>query len=422
MAREESQFKPRTLTYEQRRRVFERTVAKVKKHYFDPGYNGTDWPALAQSSRDRILAAESPEYFELAMHDLVRKLGTSHTGFFHRSVRRVPGRLAIGATFRKVEMACGPRWVTQDVHPAGPADSAGLKPLDVLTALNGKPIIPPEQPMFPMGTVAHLQVNRDGAAVLLEVSVPIPRSRKQPYAEPQAVIHSRLRDSIGYLRVSILPGLLGLDVAREIDAAVAALRNCDRLILDLRGHLGGGLAVLRLMSHLTPDKLPIGYTVTRRKAESGYTKEALRKLDCLPTSRPNALAILEMALKFAGRDPSVLLVSEGLGPQPWHGRLVILTNEYTVSAGEMVCAFAQENKLAKLVGTETAGRLIPGSGFKVGHGYMVIMPKAAYITWHGNRFEGRGVRPDVDVPWSLEAFREGRDNQLQAAVEVAQML
>src|SRR5579883_1659874 len=90
-----------------------------------------------------------------------------------------------------------------------------------------------------------------------------------------------------------------------------------------------------------------------------------------------------MALKFAGRDPSVILVSEGLGKQKWHGRIVILTNEHTVSAGEMVCAFACENNLAKIVGTETAGRLIPGSGFKVGHGQMVIMPKAAYITWAG---------------------------------------
>ena len=227
-----------------------------------------------------------------------------------------------------------------------------MKPLDVLTALNGKPIIPPEQPMFPMGTLAGLAVTRNGAASSLEVSVPIPRSRKQPYSEPKAVIHSKLRDSIGYLKVSILPGLLGLDVAREIDAAVAALRECDRLILDLRGHLGGGLGVLRLMSHLTPERLPIGYTVTRRKAETGYTKETLRKLGRLPTARPNPVAILEMVLKFAGRDPSVLLVSEGLGHQRWHGRVVILTNEHTVSAGEMVCAFAQENQLATLLGTE----------------------------------------------------------------------
>jgi C-terminal processing protease CtpA/Prc len=210
-----------------------------------------------------------------------------------------------------------------------------------------------------------------------------------------------------------------LDVAREIDNAVAGLAQCDRLILDLRGHLGGGLGVLRLMSYLTPEKLPIGYTVSRKMAEAGFEKERLRRLDRLPTDRPNFLAIATMALKFARRDPSVLLVSEGLGPQKWHGRIVILVNEHTVSAGEMVAAFAKENKLATLVGAETAGRLIPGSGFKIGFGYMLIMPKAAYITWHGSRFEGHGIDPDHGAGWSPSEFMNEPDSVLSRAVEHA---
>lgn len=127
-------------------------------------------------------------------------------------------------------------------------------------------------------------------------------------------------------------------------------------------------------------------------------------------------------MKYARRDPSVLLVSEGLGPQKWHGRVVILVNEHTVSAGEMVAAFAKENSLATLVGTETAGRLIPGSGFKIGFGYMLIMPKAAYLTWHGRRFEGHGIAPDHVVGWSPSVFMNGRDYVLLQAVEAATLL
>jgi C-terminal processing protease CtpA/Prc len=126
-----------------------------------------------------------------------------------------------------------------------------------------------------------------------------------------------------------------------------------------------------------------------------------------------------MVSKFAGRDPSVLLVSEGLGAKKWHGRIVILVNEHTVSAGEMAAAFASENHLATIAGTETAGRLIPGSGFKVGQGYMLTMPKAEYITWQGHRFEGSGVKPDFEVPWSPAAFADGKDNQLEAAIDAA---
>ena len=54
----------------------------------------------------------------------------------------------------------------------------------------------------------------------------------------------------------------------------------------------------------------------------------------------------------------------------------------------------------------------------VGHGYLLIMPKAEYLTWQGRRFEDSGIKPDVEVPWSPESFAAGVDNQLEAAVKV----
>jgi carboxyl-terminal processing protease len=408
----------RDLTFDQRAEVFDKTAAKVREKYFDPRFNGTDWPRLAGESRERIISTNDPEQFELGMHELVRNLGTSHTGFFHQSVRRVPGRLAIGASFRRAETDSGPRWVAQDVHTGGPGHAAGLRPLDVLESINRKAVVPPEPPMFPMGCEVPLQLNRRSEQLTLTVAIPTPRSREQPYAEPEPVVSKFLSDRTGYVKVSILPGLLGLDVARKIDGAMTELASCEKLVLDLRGHLGGGMGVLRLMSHLTPAKLPIGYTVTRKRAEMGYDKNRLRKLDRLPTNLPNALAIASMAIQFAGRDSSVVLVSEGLGPKRWHGRVAILINEHTVSAGEMVAAFAAENNLAKLVGTETAGRLIPGSGLKVGYGYMLIMPKAEYLTWMGQRFEGSGVKPHFEVPWIPNSEAAGEDNQLAHALRI----
>ncbi|HXJ42056.1 MAG TPA: S41 family peptidase [Bryobacteraceae bacterium] len=406
------------LTFDQRAEVFDKTATRITRQYFDPRFNGTEWPSRAREMRERIISLDDPESFELGMHELVRILGTSHTGFFHQSVRRVPGRLAIGASFRRAETESGPQWIAQDVHSGGPAHMAGLRPLDALRAINGKEVIPPEAPMFAMGTEVPLRLRRASEEITVTISIPAPRDRKQPHSEPSAVVSKRLSNDTGYLKVSILPGLLGLDVARSIDRAVSELSSCDSLVLDLRGHLGGGLGVLRLMSHLTADKLPIGYTVTRKRSESGFDKNALRKLDRLPTHLPNPIAIATMAVQFVGRDPSVLLVSEGLGLKRWHGRVAILVNEHTVSAGEMVAAFAAENGLAKIVGTETAGRLIPGSGFKVGYGYMLVMPKAEYVTWQGQRFEGAGVKPHIEVPWIPERLKPELDNQLEQAVRI----
>lgn len=408
------------LSYSQRAHVFDSTVKRITGTYFDPSYRGTNWPEIAQQRRESILRQDDPEQFESANHDLVRSLGTSHTGFFHESLRRVPGRLAIGATFVKAGSEGGERWIIREVHEQGPAHKAGLVPLDVLISVRGRVFSPPEQPMFSMNGRVTVVIERNGNTMEVPIDVPAPRSREQPYSEPTPVLYRRLADSIGYLKVSILPGLIGIDVSRDLDRAFSQLADCNRLILDLRGHLGGGLGVLRLMSHLTADKLPIGYTVTRKMAERGYDKARLPRLDRLPSTKVFGIAAL--ALKYAGRDQSVALVSEGLGPKRCHGRIVILANEGTVSAGEMVCAFARERGLATIVGTETAGRLIPGSGFKVGHGYRVIIPKAAYITWAGETFEGRGIQPDIYIPWSPELYGEGRDGQLEKAIEVVRSL
>jgi carboxyl-terminal processing protease len=403
-----------------RENIFAKTCRVVEKQYFDPKYNGKNWPALVAASRPGILDASEPAEFERALHDLVRGLGTSHTGFFHQSVNRVPGRLAVCASFRKVETPEGLRWMFQDVHDGGPAHRAGIAPLDILLSMNGRPLAPPEQPMFPMGTTAAVTVRKkDQTEAKLSVTIPNPRTRRQPYAEPRAVSFRKLDGNIGYLKATIFPGLLGIDVARELNAAFAVLSDCDRLIVDLRGNLGGGLGLLRLMSHLTAHKIPIGYSVTRKRAERGFDKESLRRFDWIPS---NNLGIPLVALRHAGRDGSVVLMTEGLGPKKCHGRIVLLVNEHTVSAGEMITSFAAENKLATIVGTETAGRLLGGTGFKVGHGYLVILPKAAFYTWQGKSYEGRGVTPDVPVAWSPEAAREGKDNQLEKAIEVAKSL
>jgi C-terminal processing protease CtpA/Prc len=115
-------------------------------------------------------------------------------------------------------------------------------------------------------------------------------------------------------------------------------------------------------------------------------------------------------------------VTEGLGPQKFQGRVVILVNEHSASAAEMLAAFAQENRLGTIVGTKTAGRLLSGRAFHVGEGYMLGLPVAAYFTWNGALLEGIGVIPEVEAELSCDALRTGSDVQLQQAIEVVERL
>jgi len=104
----------------------------------------------------------------------------------------------------------------------------------------------------------------------------------------------------------------------------------------------------------------------------------------------------ELALRYGFIDKSILVVTEGLGPQKFHGHVVILVNEHTASAGEMLAAFAEDNGLATIVGAKTAARLLSAT-FNAGSGYIVGLPVAAYLTWQGRLIEGKGVTPSVPV-------------------------
>jgi carboxyl-terminal processing protease len=88
----------------------------------------------------------------------------------------------------------------------------------------------------------------------------------------------------------------------------------------------------------------------------------------------------------------------------------------------MVTAFAEENNLATIVGTKTPGRLLSGSAFKVGHGFILALPVAAYLTWQGKMIENNGIVPSIVADVSGEALREGKDTQLEKAVEAVSTL
>src|SRR5208282_2644780 len=112
-------------------------------------------------------------------------------------------------------------------------------------------------------------------------------------------------------------------------------------------------------------------SLTRKRKEKGYAREKLPRFGHIPSHKAT---LLWLALRYGFIDKSILVVTEGLGTQKFHGRIVVLVNEHTASAGEMVAAFTEENQLATIVGTKTPGRLLSGSAFKAGFGYIVGLP------------------------------------------------
>ncbi|MCC7241469.1 MAG: hypothetical protein IT180_06065 [Acidobacteria bacterium] len=399
-----------TLSESQRRDVLSKVLQTIDKQFMGAE---PDTAGLRREHEAAIVGSTDADEFEAAVNAMLRSLGTSHVGFFHDSRPRAAGRVAIAATFMKTDTPDGPRWMFQDVHPGGAAAGAGIQPGDVLLTIDGKDVVPPDGLPFQLGTAYTFTVRRpNGSTVQPTVEVPGSKEKKRPIVVPdQVVTATKLDDATGLIRVSMFPGVLGMDVARDMSRAVADLAT-DRLIIDLRGNTGGGIGCLRLMSLMCPDRRGVGYSVSRAVAQRGFDKERLPAFDRIPTSK---LGVIPLAIKFARARRSVAIFTEALGAQRHHGRTVLLVNEHSASAAEMVAAFASESGLATVVGTRTPGRLVATSGFKVGFGYRVALPVAAYFTWNGTNLEGTGVGPDVVEPLSPEAIGRGEDNQLRRA-------
>ncbi|MGH9655242.1 MAG: S41 family peptidase, partial [Bryobacteraceae bacterium] len=335
----------------------------VQEKYYDPNFRGKDWPAIVETHRPRVIAAETNDEFEAAANSMLKELRSGALGLLS-AASKISSRNAICASFRPAETPDGLRWVFQDVAPGGPADLAGIQPGNALLEIAGQEILPPTKPSFPMASEIEITVGQPSSKSAATVKIRTPRTkhRDNPAAEPRSVIGDK-RKGIAVLKVSLFPGKLGIDVANQVSRLLSTkLSGADHLVIDLRGNPGGGIGGLRLMSFMTPDRLPIGYSMGRNTAVDYGNRDLLPRFGRIPKSK---WQVPLLAMKYARRK-SVVLQTEGLGPRKFHGRIAVLVNEHTTCAAEMVALFAQERRLATIVGTPTPGRLVSHRGFEIG--------------------------------------------------------
>ena len=411
---------PVQLASRDRRTILDNVLAALEKRYYSPEKLDGDWRAAVERHRAMIEETSSPDAFEQSVSDLLAELHSSHLGFFHASARRASSRAALSATYLADETPYGNRWIFQDVHSGGAASNAGIEPGDILLSVDGQEITPPKHPVFQMGRQTRVEiVGKDDRSRAVSVDVARPKGKKLHFVQPTLVEARQLGDGMGYLKIAMFPGLVGVEVANEITAAEEGLGAIDRLIIDLRGNTGGGIGALRVMSLLTPDRIPVGFALDRHRvtADLESEKQRFRRFSRIPSLKRK---LWPLALKFApammAKKP-IVLQTEGLGRRQFHGKIVLLVDRHTASAAEMIVAFARENHLAAIVGERTAGRLLSATSVKVGHGFRLALPTGAYYTWRGAVLEGTPIEPDDLVEFNWSQRREGKDRQLEAAID-----
>jgi tricorn protease len=102
------------------------------------------------------------------------------------------------------------------------------------------------------------------------------------------------------------------------------------------------------------------------------------------------------------------------------GPKVMIINEYAGSGGDAIAWYFRKARLGPLVGKRTWGGLVGIFGFPpLIDGGMVTAPNLAFFNTEGDwEVENRGVPPDIEVEFDPAAWRQGRDPQLDKAVEI----
>jgi len=101
--------------------------------------------------------------------------------------------------------------------------------------------------------------------------------------------------------------------------------------------------------------------------------------------------------------------------------IVVLINEGSASASEILAGALRDNMGVKLVGKKTFGK---GSVQELKHlkdGSSIKITVAEWLTPNGTVINNNGVEPDFDVEMSFEDYENDRDPQLERAIEILKL-
>lgn len=276
--------------------------------------------------------------------------------------------------------------------PNTPAETAGLQAGDYITKVNGKRIYLSEKTGMTVDDVVDLlrgEVNTD-------VTITVQRKLLEPFDVTltrgdipiTSVKSTMLEEAIGYIRIT---QFIGTDrkggTEREFNEALAAHKaaGMQALILDLRHNQGG---LLNAAYHIADAFIDEGFIVSTRGHKGAFDEEY--------PATSNLLCDKEIPL-------------------------VVLVNEYSASASEIVAGAIKDTRRGILVGTKTYGKGVVQKRYPLpvkGIG-AVSLTISSYYTPNGTSIHEEGITPQVVIP---QTAREDSDKIEQIKQRIEQLM
>jgi carboxyl-terminal processing protease len=266
-----------------------------------------------------------------------------------------------------------------DTFENGPAEEAGLKADDRVIAVDGESIVGDAlleaigKIRGPAGSKVTLTVERDEAPEPFDVIVT--RARLDiPIVETEM-----LDDRVGYVRLFDFSATASESLEEGLEELLA--QDPNGIVLDLRQNPGGWLdQAIDVADLFLEEKV-----VAVERFSDGRVREFRASSGDIAEDIP----------------------------------LVVLVNNGSASASEIVAGALQDHERAPLVGVTTFGKGSVQQPFELSDGSELRVTVALWFTPDDQRIQGEGLTPDIEVPWTDEEREQDpeQDPQLQRAVE-----
>lgn len=324
-----------------------------------------------------------------AVSAMTDSFNDSHTGFLtpeQNAERRQRQRGQAG--FTGVGIVLFPRdgrFFVWTVIPRGPAQAAGVREFDRIAKVNDIPTggltVDQVSGMIrgPAGTPVTLTLERAGAPEPLVVTI-----TREPIIVPAIFKADLLDGGVGYIKLYQFVARTGRDVRGALTRLMA--QGMRALVLDLRGNSGGFLNELNAVLNAL---LPSGEPMYTEMLQGGTTR----------ITRTTHVPLVPLSI------PIVVLVDEG-----------------SASAAELLAAAIQESRRGQVIGRRTAGAVEASIMLDLSDGSALSITSFRLSTGKGVRLEGTGVAPDIAAEITLADLETGQDRPLDLAMRLIRQM
>jgi len=228
-----------------------------------------------------------------------------------------------------------------------------------------------------------LKIKRDRPNVFYNET--ISRSAFSPnyygYVEKQKKQSGEIEKGIYYLNLDLTP-------MPEINRLMPELQKAGSIICDLRGAPKGSHL---LIGHLVKEKITSQEMWVPQVIYPDYEKVTYKKM------------------KWQVEPLEPVLTA----------KMIFIADSRTIDYAEAILSFIQQYKLGTIVGQPTAGTTGSTNSFYLFGKYLVRWTGMKVVKYDGSPHHGKGILPHVRVERTLKGVKEGRDQLLEKAIELA---